>query len=158
MYTVPGGEDMKSLRQKEILEIISQNKVETQEQLASELSRRGFKVTQATVSRDIKKLGLVKIPLGAGRYCYALPNERKNENIQERLQSMFRNSVLSLDYSENLILIRTLPGAANAVASCIDKSEWKEIMGTLAGDDTILVIVKNKEKVEYVMKCLEDLL
>ncbi|WP_227766032.1 arginine repressor [Zhaonella formicivorans] len=149
---------MKAGRQRKILEIISQQAIETQEELANALRAKGYDVTQATVSRDIKEMGLVKIPTGENTYRYALPQENKLGNIYSRLERMFRDAVTSIDYSENLILIRTLPGTAHAVASCIDHIEWKEIIGTVAGDDTILVIVKPKKAVANVLQEFNKLL
>lgn len=134
-------------RQQLILSIIAEKSIETQLQLTQELRARGLKVTQATVSRDIKELGLIKVPSGENSYRYAPPPEERRLNPYVRLQRLFQDSVTKVDFSENLILIRTLPGTAHAVASCIDQIEWKEIIGTVAGDDTILVIVKPKEAV-----------
>lgn len=149
---------MKASRQKEMIRIVTQKVIETQAQLTSELSRRGYKATQATISRDIKKLGLLKVHIGSGRYRYTFPRGNERVNVQDRLRRVFHDSVIKVDASENLILIRTLPGTANAVASCIDQSNWEEILGTVAGDDTILVIVRNKERVGYVMGQLESML
>ncbi|GAW92308.1 arginine repressor [Calderihabitans maritimus] len=143
---------MKTRRQKEILEIINRKPIGTQQELARELKQQGFEVTQATISRDIKELGLVKVPVGRNAYRYAAPSERPMGNVYARLHRMFQDSVTEVDYSENLIVIKTLPGTAHAVASWIDKVEWKEIIGTVAGDDTILVIVKPKSAVSKLLK------
>lgn len=149
---------MKTERQRAILKLIAEEKVETQLELAERLRNKGFKVTQATVSRDIKELGLVKIPGDSNQYYYAAPPDHKMANVFGRLERMFRDSVVSFDDSENLILIKTLPGTAHAVASCIDNITWKEIIGTVAGDDTILVIVKPKEAVKDTMDRFRSLL
>lgn len=149
---------MKAGRHRQIIDIITNKEIETQEDLALELQSRGYKVTQATVSRDIKELGLVKIPAGENKYLYAQPQANRLVNVHQRLKRMFQDSVVSLDYSENLILIRTLPGTAHAVASCIDQIEWKEIIGTVAGDDTIMVIVKPKKAAQKVMEDFNKLL
>ena len=149
---------MKAGRQRQIIDIITNKVIETQEELALELQNRGYKVTQATVSRDIKELGLVKIPAGENKYRYAQPQTNKLGNVHQRLKRMFQDSVVNLDYSENLILIRTLPGTAHAVASCIDQIEWQEVIGTVAGDDTILVIVKPKNATLKIIKDFKKLL
>lgn len=145
-------------RQRAVLEIITQQAVSTQGELASELRKRGFHVTQATVSRDIKELGLVKVPAGGGGYRYALAGGQQLGEVYARMERLFRDSVINLDYSENLILIRTLPGTAHAVASCIDSIHWPEIIGTVAGDDTILAIVKPKKMVSAVMEKFRQLM
>ncbi len=148
---------MKSRRHRKILDIIEQLAIETQEELAEALGRQGIIVTQATVSRDIKELRLVKV-LDNGQYRYALPREQVLAHNQERMKKMFQDSVTNLDYSENLIVIKTLPGTANAVASTIDTSRRKEIIGTVAGDDTILIIVKPKEAVAGIINLFVDIL
>lgn len=144
---------MKSSRQRKILEVITGQEIETQEELATELRKQGYMVTQATVSRDIKELGLVKIPAGEGIYRYALPRQQQLGDVYARMERLFRDAVTHIDYSENLILVRTLPGTAHAVASCLDNIAWKEVIGTVAGDDTILVIIKPKRAV---LKVLEE--
>ena len=148
---------MKSRRHRKILDIIEQLAIETQEELAEALRRQGIIVTQATVSRDIKELRLVKV-LDNGQYRYALPREQVLAHNQERMKKMFQDSVTNLDYSENLIVIKTLPGTASAVASTIDTARRKEIIGTVAGDDTILIIVKPKEAVTEIINLFVDIL
>ena len=143
---------MKSERQKTILRLISEEFIDTQTELVEKLNKLGYKATQATISRDIKELGLVKVPAGDQRYRYASPPEHKISNVYGRLRRMFQDSVVGFEDSENLILIRTLPGTAHAVASCIDNIGWKEIIGTVAGDDTVLIVVKPKHAVKNVME------
>lgn len=149
---------MKVRRQMKILELINSQAVETQEELAELLSRNGFDVTQATVSRDIKELRLIKVPSGQDRYRYALPPELPKGSIEPRLRRIFRESVISMDSSENLIVIKSLPGSAQAVGSAVDSLDWEDILGSVAGDDTILVVVKNKERVAEVLKGFEQLM
>lgn len=149
---------MKAGRQRLILELLERQAIATQEELAAALKSRGYPVTQATVSRDIKELGLVKVPAAGGGYRYAAPPEPPPGNVLERLRRLFRDSVASLDFSENIILVRTLPGTAHAVASCLDQWDCKEIIGTVAGDDTILVVVKPRDAVPAVLAELERLL
>jgi len=135
-----------------ILEVIENNVVETQEELVELLRESGINVTQATISRDIKELNLIKVPAAAGHYKYAMPFERGLGNALERLERMFKDSVLQVEDSENLIVIKMLPGTAQGLASIIDSLKWQEIIGTVAGDDTILVVVKPKEMVAEVKR------
>lgn len=148
---------MKTWRQKKILEIVQNQTVETQEELARALQEAGFNVTQATVSRDIKELGLVKVPGDKGFVRYATSDDIMVRPSDERLKRLFRDSVTGIDYSENLIIIKTLPGEAQGVASAIDRSCWPEIIGTVGGDDTILVIVKPKESALGIVKRFTEL-
>jgi transcriptional regulator of arginine metabolism len=143
---------MKARRQMKILEIIAAKSISTQEELAEELRRSGFDVTQATLSRDIKELRLVKIPVGVESYRYAQPPEQDSGDWTERLRRVFRDMVVGINDSENLILIRTVTGHAHAVAAALDHTDWPEVIGTVAGDDTILVIVKPKEAVVQVLE------
>jgi transcriptional regulator of arginine metabolism len=135
-----------------VLEIIRQQPIETQEDLALSLKKEGFDVTQATVSRDIKELGITKTPTGSGRYRYMVPQERTYEDSARRTRRLFQDSVVSVDYSENLVVIRTLTGNAHAVAATIDEMSLPEIVGTIAGDDTILIVVKPKSGAINVME------
>lgn len=148
---------MKARRQRKIKELIEEVMIETQEQLVDNLKNSGFEVTQATVSRDIKELGLIKLPTDINTIRYALPHKLSIGNAFERLQRMFAEVVDSFDYSENIILIRAMPGTAQAVASLMDSVGWKEILGTVAGDDTVMLIIKPKEAVHIVMERLKNL-
>lgn len=149
---------MKGKRQRKIIDIITSQIICTQEELARVLQSDGFSVTQATISRDIKELGLVKVPSDDNLYRYALPSDSRGPNPISRLHKVFRDSVLNIDYSENIIVIRTLTGNAHAVAACLDYSDWEGMLGTVAGDDTILVVVKPKDAVEKVYRGLIRLL
>lgn len=146
---------MKAMRHAKIKEIIETAIVETQEELAEALRKRGIEVTQATVSRDIKELMLIKIPTGDGRYRYAYPLDKNLVFSRNRMVRMFQDSVLGFDYSENIIVIKTLPGAANAVASTLDHAKWPEIIGTVAGDDNILVVVKPAQAAPEILRKME---
>ena len=148
---------MKSIRHTRIKDIIENKVIETQEELAEELRKKSIDVTQATVSRDIKELMLIKLPTGDGRYRYAFPLERNVVFSQSRMVRMFQDSVTSIDYSENIIVIKTLPGAANAVASTLDYAKWPEIIGTVAGDDNILAVIKPIQAVEDIVQRLKNL-
>ena len=136
---------MKGLRQMKIREIISTQEIDTQEQLVEALRNSGFNVTQATVSRDMKEMHLVKIPLDDGRYKYSLPTEQKFNPLQ-RLKRSLADHFVSIDYTENLVVMKCLPGTANAVTALIDSLEWPEIMGTISGDDTLLIICRTKQE------------
>ncbi len=148
---------MKARRQRQILEIIRRQVIETQEELAEALRAAGFPVTQATVSRDIRELGLVKVPGDNNTFRYAPPGETPPLRRDERLKRLLRSSVQLIDYSENLVVVKTLPGEAQGVASAIDQVAWPEIIGTVAGDDTILIVVKRKKLVPAVLQRLNEL-
>lgn len=149
---------MKSFRHQKIREIIENRVVQTQEELAEILHEEGIDVTQATVSRDIKELMLIKIPTGDGNYKYGFPPDQNIIYSQSRMERLFRDSVTGIDFSENLIVIRSLPGTAQYIASTVDNAHWPEILGTVAGDDTLLVIVKPKEMVQEVMRRFQKLI
>ena len=142
---------MKALRHATIKEIVENHVIETQEDLAEALSKKAIKVTQATVSRDIKELMLIKVPADEGRYRYAFPVENNTAFLQPRMERIFQDSVVGMDYSGNIIVIKTLPGTAQAVAAAIDNTKWPDIIGTVAGDDNILVVVKPIDAVSKVL-------
>lgn len=144
---------MKTKRHRKILELIKENDISTQEELADILRAAGYNVTQATVSRDIKELALVKVSAGGDNYKYAMPPEVSVS--ESRLRFMLKEFVVSYDYSENIMIIHTAPGNANAVASALDTAKWENIMGSVAGDDTILMVIKPKEAMESVAEKLE---
>lgn len=149
---------MKALRHARIKELIEQRAIETQEELADALREQGIEITQATVSRDIKELMLIKVPTGNGGYRYAFPPEQNIVFSKARLERAFQESVVGMDYSLNLIVIRTLPGQAQAVAYIIDNIKYSDIIGTVAGDDTICIIVKPPEKVAEVLERFRKLM
>ncbi|HOV78791.1 MAG TPA: arginine repressor [Bacillota bacterium] len=149
---------MKASRQRKIVEIIRQGKIETQEDIAAALKEAGFRATQATISRDLKELGLVKMPCENNSLRYAIPGERAVARAEKHLKRVFRDSVVGLDSCENLIVVKTNPGEAQGVASAVDHAGWAEIIGTVAGDDTILVVVKPREAAADVMKRFGNLL
>ena len=142
---------MKYRRQKKILELIQQRVISTQDELAEILRQEGVNVTQATVSRDIKELGLIKVLVDNDIYRYALPLEQSNVS-ESRLKFMLQEFVLNWQASENMIVIKTPPGNAQAVASVLDNAQWAEVIGTIAGDDTILLVIKTREDVPKVLK------
>ena len=136
---------MKVKRQSKILELIRENDIETQEMLADLLNKAGFNVTQATVSRDIRELKLTKATMQSGKQKY-VATARESSFVTERLNRVFRDGIVSIDYAQNIVVIKTLVGMAMAVAAALDSMENSEIMGTIAGDDTIFCVVKNESK------------
>ena len=136
---------MKSRRHDLIKKIISEEIIETQEALADALWARHVRVTQATISRDIKELYLIKVPAGSGRYRYAISPHESVRFSESRMKRLFKDNVVYCDFSENIVVVKTIPGGAATVASALDASDWTEIIGTVAGDDSIFVLVKPKD-------------
>lgn len=147
---------MKMTRHAKIKEIIDKSKIETQEDLAAALRSEGIEVTQATVSRDIKELMLVKVPDADGNYHYAYPKEHNMLLTPGRLERTFQDSIVSVRHSDCMAVIRTLPGTAQAVAYAIDYMKWPEILGTIAGDDTVFVVLENKAGVDTLLHRFKD--
>lgn len=147
---------MKSARQEAILSIISNKMIETQNQLQEELGALGIITTQATLSRDIKDLHLIKQTDDEGRSHYAVQVSSDSRTTGDRLQSIFRQSVLSMDTAVNIVVIKTLPGLANAVGSTLDGLNISSIVGTLAGDDTCFLAMRSAEDAEYFIKNVEE--
>ena len=140
-----------------ILEIIEAKNIETQEELAEELRHHGVNVTQATVSRDIKELRLLKVLSDNGGYRYATA-ERAEKGINDRFIRIFSESVMSIAGAGNLIVLKTLSASAPSAAEAIDSLKWPEIIGTIAGDNTILVIIKNIEDVDEIIARFRELI
>ncbi len=134
---------MKSQRQAKIMEIISTRNVETQEQLLAELQKEGFRGTQATISRDIKELRIVKELTSLGAYRYTTSGNEVGGSFSSRLNTIFRECVIGLDYAQNIIMIRTLPGLASAAGSAVDAMNLSFVVGTLAGDDTVMIVMRD---------------
>ena len=134
---------MKSQRQAKILEIISRQNVETQEQLLAELQKEGFRGTQATVSRDIKELRIVKELTNMGAYRYACSSNELAGSFSSRLNTIFRECIVSYDYAQNIVVIHTLPGLASAAGSAVDAMSFSSVLGTLAGDDTVMIVMRD---------------
>ena len=132
-------------RQNQLLQIISEEIIETQEQLLERLQAKGIKSTQATISRDIKELHLIKEPAGQGKYRYAVSAHRTKLNFADKLRTIFRESVLTVDNAQNIVVIKTLPGLANAAGSAVDGMDVPYLVGSLAGDDTALLIMRDTE-------------
>ncbi|MBQ4074630.1 MAG: arginine repressor [Clostridia bacterium] len=148
---------MKNARQTAILSIIEQYDVETQEELASRLRDMGIVVTQATVSRDIKELRLLKVLSGKGGYKYATADKAEH-GLSDRFVRMFVDSVLSITFAGNIIVIKTLSGSANVAAEAIDSMRWPEILGTMAGDNTILAIVHDEAEAAKIVDRFMEML
>jgi transcriptional regulator of arginine metabolism len=138
---------MKYQRHAKILELIEKEAIETQEELAERLRQLGFNLTQATVSRDIKELKLIKTMSEDGRSRYAVL-DREGMNVSDKLNSIFAQSFVSSDHAGNIVMVRTLPGMAQAAAFALDSLKWPEIVGTIAGDDTIMILCRT-EKSSY---------
>ena len=148
---------MKSVRHNLILEIIENKDIETQEELAEELKRRNVKVTQATVSRDIKELRLLKVLAEGGRYKYATV-ERAEKGMSDRFIRILSESILSVESAGNLIVIKTITASANAGCEAIDSMKWPEVLGTIAGDNTILIIARSEAAVAILLQKFDNLI
>ena len=148
---------MKNVRQTAILSIIEQYDIETQEELAGRLKDMGIAVTQATVSRDIKELRLLKVLSATGGYKYATADKAEH-GLSERFVRMFKDSVLSIDHANNIIVIKTLAGSANVAAEAIDSMRLPQILGTMAGDNTILVIARDEAEAARTVDSFGDML
>ena len=149
---------MKLDRQAMILEIIAQENIETQEQLLTRLQARGLRCTQATISRDIKQLHLVKEPAGQGVYKYAVSGNRTTLNVAAKLRTICRECIVSIDYAQNIVVVKTMPGLANGACSALDNMDMNDIVGSLAGDDTALLVMRNTEAAELLCQEIKDML
>lgn len=134
---------MKSQRQTKILEIIAAKDIETQEQLLQELRNAGFRSTQATISRDIKELRILKDLTAMGTYRYTIGSKEASGAFSNRLNAIFKESVISYDYAQNLVVVKTLPTLAPAAGRAIDAMNMSVVVGTLAGNDTLLIIMRD---------------
>ena len=148
---------MKGGRQNLIREIITGKNIRTQEELALELKAMGVEVTQATISRDIRQMHLVKALAEDGTYCYALGG-KEDAGVADRLIRMLSDSVTDMDSAGNLIVVRTLTGSAHVAGEAVDSLKWPEIVGTIAGDNTLLVVVRTQEAVASVLERFRSIL
>ena len=139
---------MKFKRQAAILDIITTNEIKTQEELSAHLRERGYNATQATISRDMKEHRLIKVASHSGGYQYSTPEQSSSATHMSRLKNIFRECVVKVDRAQNLVVLKTLVGMANAAAAAIDAMKIRDIVGTLAGDDNILVILRTNEEAE----------
>ena len=136
---------MKNDRQSKILEIIEREPIDTQEQLQQRLQEQGITCTQATISRDIKQLHLIKEPMGQGKYRYAVSVQRNRLNVADKLRTIFRESIVSVDYAQNIVVIKTMAGLANASAAALDSMSITYMVGSLAGDDTAMLVMRDTD-------------
>ncbi|MFC5532586.1 transcriptional regulator AhrC/ArgR [Cohnella yongneupensis] len=148
---------MKGQRQRKIREIIGTREIETQEDLVEALSAEGMQVTQATVSRDIKEMQLIKVPLEDGRYKYSMPQDQRF-NPAHKLKRALLDHFVSADTAENLVVLKCLPGTSGTIASLIDGMDWPEIVGTIGGDDTTLVICRSKALGQDLMRRIYEMM
>ena len=148
---------MKRNRQEKLLELISRYEIETQDELIGRLRENGYEVTQATVSRDLKELKLTKAMTAHGGYRYAL-NTGRTRMGAVHLNNAMADSIVQVDYSMNTVVIKTYPGLASAVAGGIDRMDLNQILGCVAGDDTIMVVTRDVDCAEHLAKRIHDLL
>ena len=147
---------MKKTRHRKIVEIIEKRDVETQEELAGYLKEAGFTVTQATVSRDIRELKLSKVPTGGGKQKYVILRQ-DDSHMGDKYIRVLRDGFISMDMAQNILVIKTVSGMAMALATALDNINWKEILGCVAGDDTVMCVIRTQEDTEAVMDELKKI-
>lgn len=135
---------MKNKRQEAILRLIENQPIDRQETLQARLAEQGIQVTQATISRDIRQLGLVKVADGSGGYRYMAQGAARSEHSSTRFETIFRESVLKVDYAGNMVLVRCYSGMASAACELFDAMSWEDVVGTLSGDDTFFVLMRSE--------------
>ena len=148
---------MKRGRQEKIIELIEQYDIETQDELADRLRQEGFEVTQATVSRDIRELKLSKVPGYGGRHKYALLKHQEHQ-MAEKYEGILREAFVSMDCAQNILVIKTVAGMAMAVGAAMDNLGWKEIVGCIAGDDTVMCVIRTSEETKALMGELKKII
>lgn len=148
---------MKVKRHEMISKLIATENIETQEELAAKLREQGLSVTQATVSRDIKELRLIKVLTPEGRYKYATV-EKAEADLQERFIRMFSNCVLSVTAAGNIIVIKTIAGSASPAAEAVDSLKWPDILGTIAGENTVFIVVREGKPIAEIIKKFQKML
>ena len=149
---------MKTDRQSMILEIIEKEDVDTQEQLQQRLQEQGVRCTQATISRDIKQLHLIKEPVGQGRYRYTVSSQRNRLNVADQLRTILRESIISVDFDQNIVVVKTMAGLANAAAAALDGMNVPYMVGTLAGDDTAFLLMRDTESARTFCEEIHEML
>lgn len=147
---------MKSERHAKIVELIKKYDIDTQEELADRLNREGYNVTQATVSRDIRELKLTKVSDGSGKQKYVVPGGKDGIG-NDRFIRILREAYISVDMAQNILVVKTVAGMAMAVAAAIDAMEWNEIVGCIAGDDTIMCAVRTVDDTKNLMEKIRKL-
>ena len=149
---------MKNNRQSMILDIIAKEHIETQEQLLERLQAKGIKSTQATISRDIKELHLIKEPAGQGRYRYAVSAHRTKLNFADKLRTIFHESITSVDCAQNIVVFKTLAGLAGGACEALDHMDVNGMVGTLAGENTVFVVMKDNACAETFCQEIREML
>ena len=148
---------MKNARQAKILELIEREPIDRQEVLMASLREAGYHVTQATVSRDIRELGLIKVSAGAGKYRYvSAAGTGKNAHSPGRFEMIFRESVLKVDYAGHFVLVKCYSGMANAACEVFDAKQWNGVVGTLSGDDTFFILMRTEDGAAEICKSLQQ--
>ncbi|EGQ3201897.1 transcriptional regulator ArgR [Staphylococcus pseudintermedius] len=147
----------KSVRHIKIREIISNEQIETQDELVKRLNDYDMNVTQATVSRDIKELQLIKVPVPSGQYIYSLPNDRRYHPL-EKLGRYLMDSFVKIDSANNLLVLKTLPGNAQSIGAILDQIDWEEVLGTICGDDTCLIICRDNPSADEIKERIFNML
>lgn len=145
----------RNARQGKILELIEEKDIETQEELVKELQNSGFEVTQATVSRDIKELGLIKISADGKRQKYT--KERTDNTVMSKFTDMFRHSVVTIDYALNIVVIKTLSGSANVAGTMVDRLKNSSVLGCVAGDDTVFAVLRDERAAEDLTQKIREI-
>ena len=149
---------MKNSRQSKILEIISTENIETQEQLLERLQAQGITSTQATISRDIKQMHLIKEPIGRGVYKYTVSGNRVKLNFAEKLRTIFRESITGIDHAQNIVVLKTMPGLASAACAALDNMGYNMLVGSLAGDDTAFLVMRDTESAAEFCEEIKEML
>ena len=149
---------MKFQRQAAIIDLISNHEIDTQEELTARLREMGFHSTQATISRDIKELRLIKIASSNGGYKYSIAESEQDSGFVPRVRNIFRECVIKVDVAQNLVVIKTITGRANAAAFALDTMKISEIVGTIAGDDNVLIILRDNESAENFFEQTKEML
>lgn len=148
---------LKAIRQQAILDLIENENIATQNDLSKRLEEEGFTVTQATISRDIRELRLVKVTDPGGNYHYAVGKPKEKYQASHKFYSIFLASVYKVDYANNLVVIRCYTGMAQAVCATMDSLEWQGVVGTVSGDDTILVVTRDEQTAAEMVKTLREI-
>lgn len=149
---------MKNERQEKILKIIAEHDIKTQDDLLLYLKNMGVTSTQATISRDIKQLHLVKQPTGAGSYRYVVSAERNHLNVADKLRTIFRESITHVDAAQNIVVLKTMPGLASAACAAVDSMDVPYLVGSLAGDDTALLVMRNEKTADEFVEEIREML
>ena len=149
---------MKNSRQSKILEIISTENIETQEQLLERLQAQGITSTQATISRDIKQMHLIKEPIGRGVYKYTVSGNRVKLIFAEKLRTIFRESITSVESAQNIVVVKTMPGLASAACAALDDMGINYMLGSIAGDDTALLVMRDTESAQDFCQEIKEML